>query len=108
MDLIAEIVVASAIVLAIFLPLAAVRRRLRASFPLGTDVTARIEIRASGEAESLEHMTAAALREMKRAPFFTRIAIVDEGLSPEARKIAEILVSEHETIDLSEAPNGRD
>ncbi|MBR5381906.1 MAG: hypothetical protein IK136_04730 [Oscillospiraceae bacterium] len=108
MDLFAEIVIAAAVCLAVFLPLNAVSRRLRSSFTMGKDVTAGIEIRAAGEAESLEHAAAAALRELTRSPFLTRITIVDEGLSPEARKIAEILVSENETITLAEALHGRD
>ena len=107
MDL-CEIVIAAAIVLAVFLPLSAVHRRLRSSFPLGKDVTAGIVIRASGEAECLEHLAAAALRACARSPFLTHITIVDEGLSPEARKLAGIVASEHETITVSEALHGRD
>ena len=103
MSLFAEAAISLAVCLAIFLPLFAVRRRLLAFSP-GDGVEINIVIDAAGKAESLEYSCAAALREADASPFISRVVIRDGGLSPEARRIAEIISGEHDNLYITEAP----
>lgn len=98
MSLFAEIVISAAVCLAIFLPLRAVRRKITASLPESDGVVTELVIHASGEAESLEYVAAAAEREMQNAPFISRITVKCRGLSPDARAVAEILRAENGNI----------
>ena len=103
MSLFAEAAIALAVCLAIFLPLFAVKRKILSSAP-GAGVEVNIVIEAAGEAESLEYSCLAALREASASPFISGVVIRDGGLSPEARKLAEILTGEHDNLYITEAP----
>ena len=103
MSLFAEAAIILAVCLAIFLPLFAVKRKILSSIPcVGVEVN--IVIDAAGEAEGLYYACLAALREASASPFISRVVIRDGGLSPEARRIAEIISGEHDNLYITEAP----
>ena len=104
MNLFAELIISAAVCLAIFLPLNHLRNKLRFSFAQSDDVMIELTVHASGDAESLEYAVGAAVRELGRTPFISRIVIEDGGLSPPARAVAEILSSKNGSIYISEDP----
>ncbi len=104
MNLIVELIISVVVCLVIFLPLAALRNKLRYSFKPTEGVTMDVTIHAKGGAACLEHAVAAAVRELARAPFISRVVIEDMGLDSEARTLAEILCVENENVYISEDP----
>ena len=104
MNLVVELLISVAVCLAIFLPLAALRNKLRYSFRPGEGVRMDIVIQARGSADSLEHAVGAAVQELARAPFLSRVVIEDAGLDSEARMLAEILCEKNENVYITEDP----